>query len=137
MNAANLRLVAIRSAELGDTAVDTVVDNAGDVVDTVVDSEAGKSLADTVLDTLSNKFVIGGLVAVTATAVGYGIYRWMKKDDKPAATPAATPAAKAAPVAPEMTTEEMVLKARELLTTAETRLKDSKKNDTPATAKAA
>jgi uncharacterized membrane protein YebE (DUF533 family) len=133
MNAINLRLVATRAAELGEQVADTVIENADNIVDTVTDGEATKSLGDKVLDTLSNKFVIGGLVAAAAAAVGYGVYRYMKSDDKPAATPAPAPAANAEP---ELTTEQMVDKARELLTAAESKMKAAKVA-TPETAKAA
>jgi hypothetical protein len=135
MNASNLRLVAIRSLETAVDNADTVLETAGDTLDTVTNDNS--SLGDKVMDVLTNKFVIGGAAAVVVAGAAYGVFRWLKKDDKPAAKPAAAPATPAAPAAPEMTTEQMIDKARELLTSAETRLKDTKKEGTAAQAAAA
>lgn len=125
MNALNLRIVA-RAADLAIENADTVIETVGDANDNVT---SDRSLGDTVMDVVTNKFFIGGVAALVAAGAAYGTYRWLKKDDKKAATPAAAPVAPAASAAPEMTTEQMIDKARELLTSAETRLKETKKDN--------
>jgi hypothetical protein len=132
MNAINLRLVATRAAEVAIENADTVIDTTNDAV---VDNGNDSSFGDKVMDIVTNKFVVGGAAAIVVAGAAYGVFRWLKKDDKKAVTPAATKAP-VAPAEPEMTTEQMILKARELLTSAESRLNASTKEGVPAAAAA-
>jgi hypothetical protein len=106
---------SVNAADIAAAGAADIAENAagftGDMMTAAADK--GVSIGAKAREILGNKYVLGGLAAVTVLGAAYGTYRLLRKDDK----------VEAAPTAPvSMSPEQKVDLARSMLEDAQKEL---------------